>query len=42
MKPRRLYASSIPSGNVYKVELLIAQLGLEVETVTLDILAQPP
>jgi glutathione S-transferase len=42
MKPKRLYASSIPSGNVYKVELLLAQLGLEVETVTLDILAKPP
>jgi glutathione S-transferase len=41
MKPRRLYASSIPSGNVYKVELLLAQLGLSVETVTLDILATP-
>jgi glutathione S-transferase len=42
MKPLRLYTSSIPSGNVYKVELLLAQLGISVETVTLDILAQPP
>jgi glutathione S-transferase len=41
MKPLRLYTSSIPSGNVYKVELLLAQLGLEVETVKLDILATP-
>lgn len=42
MKPLRLYASTIPSGNVYKVELLLAQLGLSVETVKLDILASPP
>ncbi len=41
MKPLRLYASSIPSGNVYKVELLLAQLGHRVETVKLDILASP-
>jgi glutathione S-transferase len=42
MKPLRLYASTIPSGNVYKIELLLAQLGLEIETVKLDILAAPP
>jgi glutathione S-transferase len=42
MTPIRLYASTIPSGNVYKVELLLAHLGLEVEMVTLDILAEPP
>jgi glutathione S-transferase len=41
MKPLRLYGSSIPSGNVYKVELLLAQLGIQVETVLLDILAVP-
>jgi glutathione S-transferase len=39
---RRLYVSSIPSGNAYKVQLLMAQLGLECETVELDILASPP
>ena len=39
---RRLYVSSIPSGNAYKVQLLIAQLGLQCEVVELDILASPP
>jgi glutathione S-transferase len=40
----RLYESSIPSGNAYKVSLLLAHLGLasEVEVVELDILASPP
>jgi glutathione S-transferase len=38
---RRLYISSIPSGNAYKVQLLMAQLGLHCETVELDILASP-
>lgn len=37
----RLYESAIPSGNVYKVELLLAQLGLSAERVALDILATP-
>ena len=37
----RLYESTIPSGNVYKVELLLAQLGLSAERVALDILATP-
>lgn len=37
----RLYESTIPSGNVYKVELLLAQLGLSAEPVALDILATP-
>jgi glutathione S-transferase len=39
---RRLYVSSIPSGNAYKVQLLMAQLELHCETVELDILASPP
>jgi glutathione S-transferase len=42
MKPVRLFTSRIPSGNVYKVELLLAQLGVTVETAPLDILANPP
>lgn len=37
----RLYESLIPSGNAYKVSLLLAQLGLTHETVSLDILATP-
>ncbi len=37
----RLYESTIPSGNAYKVRLLCAQLGLSPEIVELDILAQP-
>jgi glutathione S-transferase len=41
MKPVRLFTSTIPSGNVYKVELLLAQLGVVVDTVPLDILANP-
>jgi len=44
MPPRvvRLFESSIPSGNAYKVTLLLSQLGQEVEVVELDILANPP
>lgn len=37
----RLFDSTIPSGNAYKVHLILAQLGLKYETVLLDILAQP-
>ena len=38
----RLYESTIPSGNAYKVSLLLAHLGRPVEVVELDILATPP
>jgi glutathione S-transferase len=38
----RLYESRIPSGNAYKVRLLLAHLGQEVDVVELDILATPP
>jgi glutathione S-transferase len=40
----RLYESSDPSGNAYKVSLLLAQLGLapSVEVIALDIMATPP
>jgi len=41
-RPVRLFASTIPSGNAYKVELLLAQLGIEIPVETLDILANPP
>jgi glutathione S-transferase len=37
----RLYDSNIPSGNSYKVHLLLNQLGLTYQTVELDILASP-
>lgn len=37
----RLYDSTIPSGNAYKVSLLLSHLGLECEVVELDILASP-
>ncbi len=37
----RLYESTIPSGNAYKVSLLLAQLGIQHETTELDILATP-
>ena len=40
--PVRLYESTIPSGNAYKVALLLAHLGIEVDVVALDILADPP
>ena len=38
----RLYESTIPSGNAYKVNLLLAQLGQPYERTDLDILANPP
>jgi glutathione S-transferase len=37
----RLYDSTIPSGNVYKVHLLLAQLGIPHHVSELDILAKP-
>jgi glutathione S-transferase len=37
----KLYDSNIPSGNVYKVHLLLAQLGLPYTTSDLDILSDP-
>ena len=37
----RLYESRIPSGNAYKVSLLLAQLGQRAEVTELDIMAQP-
>lgn len=37
----RLFESTIPSGNAYKVRLLCSHLGLRPEIVELDILAQP-
>ncbi|WP_428266656.1 glutathione S-transferase family protein [Haliangium sp.] len=37
----RLYESTIPSANAYKVSLLLAQLGIAHETTELDILASP-
>jgi glutathione S-transferase len=42
MRPVRLFESSIPSGNAYKVSLLLAQLGIELPVTQLDILANPP
>jgi glutathione S-transferase len=42
MRPVRLYESSIPSGNAYKVSLLLAHLGIDVPVTELDILADPP
>ena len=39
--PVRFYESLIASGNAYKVRLLLAQLGIRLEVVELDILAQP-
>ena len=41
-RPVRLFESLAPSGNAYKVRLLLAHLGIEVELVDLDILADPP
>jgi glutathione S-transferase len=41
MSPVRFYDSVLPSGNAYKVSLLLAHLGLRPETVELDILASP-
>lgn len=37
----RLYESRIPSGNAYKVTLLMAHLGVSADVVALDILASP-
>jgi len=37
----RLYDSTIPSGNAYKVRLLLAQLGITYDVTELDILATP-
>jgi glutathione S-transferase len=37
----RLYESKLPSGNAYKVSLLLSHLGQAVDVVELDILAQP-
>src|SRR4051812_8559633 len=42
VRPVRLFESSIPSGNAYKVSLMLAHLGIEVPHVQLDILARPP
>jgi glutathione S-transferase len=44
MPPRvvRLFESTIPSGNAYKVSLMLAHLGAKVDVVELDILADPP
>src|SRR3954463_6822310 len=42
MRPVRLYESSIPSGNAYKVSLMLSHLGIEVPVTELDILADPP
>jgi glutathione S-transferase len=38
----RLYESALPSGNAYKVSLLLSHLGQEVPVVALDIMAHPP
>jgi glutathione S-transferase len=37
----RLFESTIPSGNAYKVRLLMHQLGVACDVVELDLLAQP-
>lgn len=37
----RLYDSNIPSGNVYKVQLLLHQLGLSYQNVELDLSSTP-
>jgi glutathione S-transferase len=42
MRPVRLFESTIPSGNAYKISLLAAHLGLELLVTELDILADPP
>jgi glutathione S-transferase len=42
MRPVRLYESSIPSGNAYKVSLMLSHLGIAVPVTELDILATPP
>ncbi|MCH9683156.1 MAG: glutathione S-transferase family protein [Deltaproteobacteria bacterium] len=38
----RVYDSVLPSGNAYKVHLLLSHLGQQYETVDLDILSDPP
>jgi glutathione S-transferase len=40
-RPVRLFESSIPSGNAYKVKLMLAHVGVEIPSVQLDILATP-
>jgi glutathione S-transferase len=42
MRPVRLFESSIPSGNAYKVSLMLSHLGIAVPVTELDILADPP
>src|SRR5687767_6837971 len=42
MQPLRLYESHLPSGNAYKVSLLLAHVGISVDVVSLDIMADPP
>ena len=42
MRPVRLYESSIPSGNAYKVSLMLSHLEIAVPITELDILADPP
>ncbi|ORY04577.1 glutathione S-transferase [Clohesyomyces aquaticus] len=37
-----LYESTLPSGNAYKVRLLLEQLGKKYDTTFLDIMADPP
>jgi glutathione S-transferase len=40
-RPIRLYESTIPSGNAYKVQLALAHLRIDIPSVQLDILASP-
>lgn len=42
MRPVRLFESKVPSGNAYKVSLLLAQLGIALPVTEVDILADPP
>jgi glutathione S-transferase len=42
MRPVHLYESTIPSGNAYKISLMLAHLGITVPVTALDILATPP
>jgi glutathione S-transferase len=42
MRPVRLYDSTIPSGNGYKVSLMLSHLGNAVPVTELDILVDPP
>ena len=41
VRPVRLFESSIPSGNAYKVSLMLSHLGIAIPHVSLDILATP-